>query len=243
MLKEQQVVLSQCYAERSGLAKERSQLQVTQRLSHHHELENATKSVQLEAELRNELERVQQQSEDLAASQSRVRDELERLRDDRKHVDLEKRSLHNEKDALQQTRLKLQENTKELQQLYSSAAEAREIGKQSLHEAELMKADVERRAVELEDTRRQLDEQKRKIVQVCLSLVCSLSLTGLILILDFSLILRFSDYGPQDQVMTSQDQIPLAASTTYCDGVQIEDKSNNGYINLYVFPHTPPLTL
>lgn len=46
MLKEQQVVLSQCYAERSGLAKERSQLQVTQRLSHHHELENATKSVQ-----------------------------------------------------------------------------------------------------------------------------------------------------------------------------------------------------
>ena len=43
--------------------------------------------------------------------------------------------------------------------------------------------------------------------------------------------------------MTSQDQIPLAASTIYCDGVQIEDKSNNGFINLYVFPHTPPLTL
>ncbi|XP_062507656.1 uncharacterized protein LOC134184069 [Corticium candelabrum] len=43
--------------------------------------------------------------------------------------------------------------------------------------------------------------------------------------------------------MTSQDQIPLAASTIFCDGVQIEDKSNNGFINLYVFPHTPPLTL
>ena len=63
------------------------------------------------------------------------------------------------------------------------------------------------------------------------------------MILEFSLILRFSDYGPQDQVMTSQDQIPLAASTIYCDGVQIEDKSNNGFINLYVFPQTPPLTL
>ena len=72
---------------------------------------------------------------------------------------------------------------------------------------------------------------------------CGLAYIGLVLILAFSLNLRFFDYGPHEQVMTSQDQIPLAASTIFCDGVQIEDKSNNGFINLYVFPHTPPLTL
>ena len=43
--------------------------------------------------------------------------------------------------------------------------------------------------------------------------------------------------------MAPQDQIPLATSTYFCEGVQAQDKYDYGFIYLYVFPHTPPLTL
>lgn len=75
--------------------------------------------LQFEAELKSELESVQQQAEDLARSRHKMRDELERLSEERKHFEVEKRSLREEKDKLQQTRQKLQGNTKEIDQLYS----------------------------------------------------------------------------------------------------------------------------
>lgn len=165
LLKEQQIVLSQCYAERRGLAEERSQLSVTQRRCHQQEQEATAKSIQLEDELKSELESIQQQSEDLTRSRHKVRNELERLSEEKRQLVINKRSIIDEKGQLEQTRLRLQEKFKEVQQLYVSAAEAREFGKQSLHEAELTRVNVEERASELEAKRQELEEQEKRMAQ------------------------------------------------------------------------------
>ncbi|XP_062508162.1 uncharacterized protein LOC134184475 isoform X2 [Corticium candelabrum] len=57
------------------------------------------------------------------------------------------------------------------------------------------------------------------------------------------MIIRFDKHTREDILMAYQDQIPLAASTRFCDGVRIQDKENYGSLKLYVFHHTPPLTL
>eukprot|EP00118_Oscarella_pearsei_P026570 m.823 g.823 ORF g.823 m.823 type:complete len:1297 (+) comp4956_c0_seq1:53-3943(+) len=171
LLQEQQTVLRQCYAERRELAQERTQLSISQKMKHQHELERSSQAIESEAELKVELVSVKRQAEELAEKRQQVKEMEERLKRQKQEVDSERQALGEEKDSIQKMRNKLRRAAEEVSRLEELTDESREEGRQALHEARLIKSDTVHKVQEVFAKKAELQSLEKRLAQERIDLV------------------------------------------------------------------------